>query len=155
MKRIEKEYEQGRLLQQPTQTTVGELIDMVVKSHRKDLGKTKKQVLTAIKRFDVAGYEVASLKTSDLIEFATQVAEGGHGQSARTPSTTANYMSHLSGCLRLALPVFDIPFERQIVTEAREATTLLGVTGKSKRRTRRPSLEELDAFDQPHLSGPV
>ncbi|AML52298.1 site-specific integrase [Falsihalocynthiibacter arcticus] len=144
IKRIEKEYNSGHLTQQKHQINVSELIDKMVASHHKKMGKTKSQVLKTIQNFNIADFEVTSLRPSDLIEFATQVAEGAHGAGARSPATTANYLSHLSGCLKLARPVFDIPFDKNILEEARETTTALGITGKSKKRTRRPSLAELD-----------
>ncbi|WP_170358650.1 tyrosine-type recombinase/integrase [Ruegeria arenilitoris] len=146
IKRIEREFKAGTFINNQSHTSVGELIDRVVKLNRKDMGKTKCQVLDTIKRFDVANYDVTSLRTADLVEFATEVAEGKHGSAARSPATTANYLSHLSGCLKLAKPAFDIRFNKQILEEARETTTALGITGKSKKRTRRPSMVELDAI---------
>ncbi|WP_127111644.1 tyrosine-type recombinase/integrase [Shimia sediminis] len=146
IKRIEAAYDKGTLTSDRERTTVGELIDRVVEKHHKDMGKTKTQVLKTIKHFEVADFEVASLRPSDLVEFATQVAEGQHGPANRSPATTANYMSHLSGCLNLARPAFDVPFDKQVMQQARETTTILGITGKSKKRTRRPSVAELDSI---------
>lgn len=146
IKQTEKALETGKFGSKKVRTNVGELIDKVVATQRKKMGKTKVQVLKTIKLFDVAGYEVASLRPSDLVKFAIEVAEGNHGASVRTPATTANYLSHLSGCLRLARPAFDIPFDKRIIEEARETTSSLGLTGKSKKRTRRPSMAELEAL---------
>ncbi|GAB5436838.1 tyrosine-type recombinase/integrase [Falsiruegeria mediterranea] len=146
IKRIEKEFDAGKLIPKPARTNVGELIEKVIAAQHKEMGKTKSQVLRAIQQFDLADYEVASLRSPDLVEFALEVAEGKLGSAARTPATTANYLSHLSGCLKLARPAFDIPFDRRIMEEARETTTSLGVTGKAKKRTRRPSMAELDAL---------
>ncbi|WP_271947786.1 site-specific integrase [Ruegeria faecimaris] len=144
IKLIEKEFDAGKLVNDQVRTTVRELIDKVVAMQRKEMGKTKAQVLNTIKRFDVADFEVTSLRSADLVEFANQVAEGEHGSAARSPATTANYMSHLSGCLRLARPAFNVPFDKSIIAEARETTTSLGITGKSKKRTKRPSMTDLD-----------
>lgn len=110
------------------------------------MGKTKAQVLSTIKGFAIADFEVASLRSADLVEFANQVAEGKHGSAARSPAATANYMSHLSGCLKIATPAFDVPFDKSIIEEVRETTTFLGITAKSKKRTKRPSFAELDAL---------
>ncbi|SHE54697.1 hypothetical protein SAMN05444279_1043 [Ruegeria intermedia] len=146
IRRIEKEFNAGKLVSHQVRTKVQELIDQVIATQRKEMGKTKSQVLNTIKLFDVADLEVTSLRPSDLVEFAIQVAEGEHGSAARSPATTSNYMSHLAGCLRLARPAFDVPFDKRVIEEARETTTSLGITGKSKKRTRRPSIAELDAL---------
>ncbi len=74
------------------------------------MGKTKAQALTTIKSFTIAEYEIPSLTSADLVEFSTQVAEGMHGPQARSPATTINYPSHLTSCLCLAEPSFDIHF---------------------------------------------
>ena len=146
IKKVEKDFDAGKLTNRQIQTTVSELFDKVIDTQRKQMGKTKSQVLKTIKLFDVADFEVASLRPADLVEFANQVAEGEHGPAGRSPSTTANYMSHLSGCLNLARPAFAIPFDKRVVEEARETTSTLGITGKSKKRTRRPDPAELDAL---------
>jgi len=99
IKKVEKDFDAGKLTNRQIQTTVSELIDKVIDTQRKQMGKTKSQVLKTIKLFDVTDFEVASLRPADLVEFANQVAEGEHGPAGRSPSTTANYMSHLPGCL--------------------------------------------------------
>lgn len=133
IKRIEKDYDAGALKNESSQVTVFGLVDRCVTIHRKTMGKTKRQVLNTIQKFPIAELEVSSLRTSDLVEFAEQVADGLHGEAPRSPATAANYLSHLSGCLRLARPVFDIPFEKSVLTETREVVNSLGIVGKSKR----------------------
>lgn len=142
-KRIGREFDEGRVVPSKTATTVASLVDLV-SSKQRDVGKTKAQVLTTIKSFAIAEHEVTSLTSADLVEFATQVAEGMHGPQARSPATTANYLSHLTSCLCLAEPGFDIPFDDTIVRKARRSAAILGLIGKSRKRTRRPNLAELD-----------
>ncbi len=143
VKRIEREFDEGRVRQKSNSTTVSSLVDLV-SSKQRDMGKTKAQVLKTIKSFAIADYEVTSLKSADLVEFATQVAEGMHGPQARSPATTANYLSHLTSCLCLAEPGFDIPFDDTIARKARRSAAILGLIGKSRKRTRRPTIGELD-----------
>ena len=94
IKRIEKDYGAGALKNKSSQVTVFGLVDRCVTFHRKTMGKNKRQVLNTIQKFPIAELEVSSLRTSDLVEFAEQVADGLHGEAPRSPATAANYLSH-------------------------------------------------------------
>lgn len=143
IKRVEREFDEGRVLPKRNGTTVASLVDLVSAKQR-DMGKTKAQVLTKIKSFAIAEHEVAALTSADLVEFTTQVAEGMYGPQTRSPATTANYLSHLTSCLCLAEPGFNIPFDDAIARKARRSAAILGLIGKSRKRTRRPTITELD-----------
>jgi integrase len=55
-------------------------------------------------------------------------------------------MSHLSSVFNIAKPAWGIPLDREQMRAAFAVTKQLGMTTKSDKRDRRPTLEELDAL---------
>lgn len=119
--------------------TLAEAIDKYVDQSVKAIGRTKAQVLRTIRSFPIAEKSAADIGSDDLVAFAQELASGG-----RTPATVANYMSHLSAVFGVAQPAWKIPLDRQAMKDARAVLTQLGSTGKSLKRSRRPTLDELD-----------
>lgn len=118
--------------------TVGGLIDKYVRESRKDIGRTKAQVLEAIKRYDLGDVEAAEVTSKDILDFAKELAR------AVQPQTVGNYLSHLAAVFRLARPVWDIPLDPSVMKDAFVAAKDMGLTAKSSKRERRPTLAELD-----------
>lgn len=54
------------------------------------MGKTKTQVLAALKAFSIAGLELAQVKSQDVVSLAIELGR------ERKPQTVMNYLSHLS-----------------------------------------------------------
>ncbi|MFY0661431.1 MAG: hypothetical protein JXR15_13130 [Shimia sp.] len=61
--RIEKEFDEGHVMQSKNDTTVASL-EMQVSSKQREAGKTKSQVLKAINSFAIAEYEATSFYVS-------------------------------------------------------------------------------------------
>jgi integrase len=118
--------------------TVGGLIDKYVKESRKDIGRTKAQVLEAVKRYDLGDVEAADLTSKDVLDFAKALAR------VVQPQTVGNYLSHLAAVFRLARPVWDIPIDPSVMKDAFVAAKDMGLTAKSGKRERRPTMDELD-----------
>ncbi|ADP70996.1 integrase family protein [Rhodomicrobium vannielii ATCC 17100] len=112
-------------------------INRYVAESRKEIGRTKAQVLNAIKTFDIADMPCADIRSQDIVEFATMLSSG------RTPQTVANYLSHLSAVFRIANPAWGYALDPQAMKNAFVVTTNLGLTGKSRARDRRPTIAEL------------
>jgi integrase len=55
-------------------------------------------------------------------------------------------MSHLGAIFAVARPAWGIPLDQQAMKDAFLVCNRLGVTGKAKKRERRPTLDELDAL---------
>lgn len=132
--------------------TLADAIDKYTKSSAKANGKTKTQVLKTIKSFDIASLPCASVTSQKLVEFAQALLDGG-----RQPQTIGNYMSHLSAIFAIAGPAWRMPLDP---AEMRSATTVcktLGLIAKSKKRDRRPTLDEMNAlmthFEERHRRG--
>jgi integrase len=118
--------------------TLAQAIDRYITESRRALGRTKAQVLAAIKSHDIAGMACADIRSDHIVEFANALA-------ARVqPSTVANYMSHLGAVFAIARPAWGYPLEERAMSDAFRVTRRLGVTGKPMSRERRPTLDELD-----------
>lgn len=118
--------------------TVADAIDRYVKESLKDIGRTKAQVLETIKKHDIGSLEAGDVRSEDIVRFARGLAK------TVKPQTVMNYMSHLSAVFRLAKPAWGIPLDYEAMKSAMTVTSQLGLTSKSDKRTRRPTLAELD-----------
>lgn len=122
--------------------TVGDLIDRYVGLFQKDIGRTKAQVLAAAKRFEIAGLEAESVTSANVVEFARALSDG------RQPQTVQNYLSHLSAVFRVARATWGVDIDRNVMRDALDATKHFGLTAKSGRRERRPTVEEMTRLMQ-------
>ena len=121
--------------------TLADAIDKYIETSRKKIGRTKAQVLNTIKNeYDIASKNCSAIKAQDLIDFATELADRA------SPSTVQNYMSHLGSIFSIAEPAWGLELDKMEHIKAMSVTKRLGVTGKGKSRTRRPTLAELDAL---------
>lgn len=118
--------------------TVADAIDRYTKESRKKIGRTKTQVLRSIKDDEIADIACADLTSQDLVSFAARLGR------LRAPSTVANYLSHLRAVIAIAEPAWGFPVDEKIMVDTFKVTKRLGMTGKSKQRDRRPTLDELD-----------
>lgn len=118
--------------------TLGDAIDTYVKESRREIGRTKAQVLDTIKKYDIADLEAADITSEDVVRFARELSK------TVKPQTVQNYLSHLSAVFRIAKPAWGIPLDEAVMKSAFAVTKQLGMTAKSEKRERRPSLDELD-----------
>lgn len=119
--------------------TVGDAIDRYVDQSVKDIGRTKAQVLKAIKSYDLGKIEAADVRSEDVVTFARELGETGV-----QPQTVQNYLSHLSAVFAIARPAWGIPLDQQAMKDAFAVAKRLGLTSKSEKRDRRPTMGELD-----------
>ena len=117
---------------------LGEIIDRYITESRKAMGRTKAQVLGAIKTYDIASKPASEITSADIIALANQLAKG------RSPQTVANYLSHLGAVFAIARPAWRYPLDPAAMKDAFVVAKRLGLTSKSRERDRRPTLEELD-----------
>ncbi|MCR6673213.1 site-specific integrase [Devosia ginsengisoli] len=120
---------------------LADVIEYYVSTSRKALGKTKSQVLSAIQRMSIAKHRCRAVGSPQIIEWLEELAAGG-----RHKSTVGSYLSHLAAIARIAKPAWNVPLDYQAVVDARIVASRLGLIGKSKKRTRRPTLAELAAI---------
>lgn len=117
---------------------LADVIDRYTRESRKAIGKTKAQVLKAIKRQPIAQMRCSKISSKDVVTLATTLA------GKRTPQTVANYVSHLAAVFAIARPAWGYPLDEKAALDAWKVTKRLGITSKSRSRDRRPTLDELD-----------
>ena len=123
--------------------TFEDAIDRYIRESNKEIGRTKTQVLNAVKEFDIAGQTCESITSDDIVAFARQKLKTGV-----QPQTVGNYMSHLGAIFAIVRPAWKYPLDPQAMEDVWVMTQRLGITSKSKERDRRPTLEELDLLMQ-------
>ncbi|MDE4118935.1 site-specific integrase [Phaeobacter gallaeciensis] len=132
--------------------TLSAAIDRYITESVKEIGRTKAQVLRSIREYDIADMPCNEIRSHDIVQFAKDLG------ATRTPATVGNYMSHLSAVFALARPAWGIPLDQQAMKDAFVVCNRLGITGKARKRDRRPTLAELDAllslFEKKHTHRP-
>jgi integrase len=118
--------------------TLGDAIDKYIATSRKEIGRTKTQVLETLKGLNIANKRCRDIASQDIVELAELLSED------RQPQTVANYLSHLQSVFAIAKPAWGFELDPQAMAGAIKVTRRLGLTSKSKQRDRRPTLVELD-----------
>lgn len=121
--------------------TLGEVIDRYVRESRRKIGRTKAQVLEAIKGFPIAGKRCSQITSPVIVEFAREKLDTGV-----KPQTLANYMSHLAAIFTVAQPAWGYRLDKGAMDSAHVVLRRMGLTSRSHMRDRRPTLDELDAL---------
>ena len=88
---------------------------------------------------DISQINSDELKTSDLITHCKSRRDAGAGLS-----TIYHDVAYLRSVMKKALPVWNITANYQIFEDAVPVLIEMGLVGKSKQRTRRPTDSELD-----------
>lgn len=111
------------------------VIAQYVRESQRALGKTKTQVLATIAASGLGGMRCADIESRHIVAFARGLAV--------QPQTVGNYLSHLGAVFAVARPAWGYPLQMQALTDARTVAKRLGAVSKSRQRTRRPTLAEL------------
>lgn len=122
--------------------TLADAIDKYVKESKKEIGRTKAQVLNSIKEYGIANMDCEAIRSDDIVAFAKELS------GKRQPQTVGNYLSHLAAIFRIARPAWGYRLDQQAMKDAHVVLRDLGTTSKSKERDRRPTLSELDLILQ-------
>jgi integrase len=118
--------------------TLHDAVSRYISENGKVIGRTKTQVLNAIKNHDLAAKPCDAITTSDLFDYARDQAGG------RKPQTVANYMAHLGAVYAIAETAWGYPLDEMVLKKAMKACRRLGYTAKSASRERRPTIDEMD-----------
>lgn len=116
--------------------TLAKAIDRYTEESIKEIGRTKAQVLKAIKKFPIAEMPCSDIKSKDIIEFLQSLTS--------QPQTVGNYASHLAAIFAIARPMWDYRLDEREMKDAFKVARRLGIISKSVQRSRRPTLDELD-----------
>jgi integrase len=97
--------------------------------------------LVFLERHAIGKTNVLELTVRGLIDHVRSRRADGTG-----PATVANDLVWIGVVLRAAKSAKGSPVQTALVQEARSACREFRLTGKAKRRVRRPTMEELDAL---------
>jgi integrase len=134
--RRETELSEPGAMERKEDPALADVIDRYIKESKKAIGRTKAQVLRTIKGLPIAELHCSEIGSAELIAFA-QALPG-------SPATVQNYLSHLGAVFAIARPMWKYPLDQQAIRDAFTVTGKMGITGKSRQRDRRPTLDELD-----------
>lgn len=118
--------------------TLADAIARYTDDSRKQIGRTKAQVLTWIQGHQIARRRCQEITAQDIIGFAQDLRQ------TRQPATVANYLSHLQAVFAVAKPAWGFELDPQVIRSAFAVCRRLGITSKSTERDRRPTVEEID-----------
>ncbi len=105
--------------------------------------RSKQAHLKFLERHPISDVGAVTLDVATLIDHVTARRADGTG-----PATVANDLVWIGVVLRAAKSVRGLPVHPEYVQEARNACRELRLTGKSRRRTRRPTADELTILDE-------
>ena len=118
--------------------TLSAVIDRYTDESIKKIGRTKAQVLRAIKNYNIANKRCSEISSTDVVAFANELLVNV------APSTVGNYLSHLGAVFAVAKPAWAYPLDQTAMKDAFVVAKRLGIASKSRERDRRPTIEELD-----------
>lgn len=121
---------------------LAEVIEQYERETKRDVGRTKKQVLKTIRESDLGKRRCSEATSQVLVEWAQDLGK------AREPQTVGNYVSHLASVFTIARPAWGYPLDQQAMDDARVVMVKMGLVAKSGERDRRPALGELDQLMQ-------
>lgn len=122
-------------------SSIGELLDKFIDDRNlwDNTGRTKQYVIRMLRDCNIATIQSDSLKTSDLIDHCKNRKASG-----TKPQTIYHDIAYLRSVMKKALPVFNIKSNAEIFEEAVPVLIEMKLVGKSDKRTRRPTENELD-----------
>lgn len=142
--RRETELAEPGAMERKDDPPLTDVIDRYIAFSNKAIGDTKAQVLRTLKKKPIAELRCSEIGSSDLVALAKSLLDGSEDQAAVQPQTVQNYMSHLGAVFSVARPMWKYPLDPLAMKDALIVAGKMGITGKSRRRDRRPTLDELD-----------
>jgi integrase len=136
LERREAELSRPGALDRRGDPILAAVIDRYIDESNKAIGRTKEQVLRSIKAYPLAAMRCSKIESHHIVTFAKSLDV--------QPQTVSNYLSHLAAIFKLARPAWGYALDRQAIKDAFVVCKDLGTTSKSRKRDRRPTLDELD-----------
>ena len=116
--------------------TFAEAIDKYLADTKRNVGKTKSQVLRTVKAAPIGKLKCSQVTSQAVVSYIAQMVT--------QPQTRGNYLSHIGSVMRVARPAWGYPLDAGAHKDALIVLKHMGLVAPSKDRTRRPTLEELD-----------
>ena len=120
--------------------TFGDLIDCYTEEigEIRPFGKNKAAVLKTLKTV-LGSVPLSGLNADRLGKYVDQRRAGGAGGV-----TVGIDLTYIGGILKTASAIWKMPVEQMAVSDARAHLAQLGVSNKSRERTRHPTIDEID-----------
>ncbi|MEZ8603609.1 tyrosine-type recombinase/integrase [Vibrio splendidus] len=124
---------------------IGQLLDMFIENKNlwDNTGRSKQTVLKMLRDCDIAKIYSDELTTKDLIEHCQDRCSTG-----TKPSTVYSDIYYLRSVFKRAKPVFNIAANVNTFLEATPILYEMKLIGKSEKRTRRPTTDEIDLLKE-------
>lgn len=138
MKKREKELEAPGAIDRAKgdRITLRKAIERYEEEATRAMGRTKLQVLAAIKAAPIAELACDRVGSAEIVEYLQSLDV--------QPQTVGNYASHLQAVFAVARPAWGYPLDLQAMKDAVTVGKRLGLVGRSRQRDRRPTMDELD-----------
>lgn len=104
----------------------------------KHLGRTKASVLRLLRDTKLAKMKCSEIKSQHIVALARELGE------SRSPATVSGYMTFLNGVFAIARPAWGYPLDQQAMKDALVVISKQGLSGRSKKRERRPTIDEMN-----------
>lgn len=116
--------------------TFADAIDKYLADTKRNIGKTKAQVLRTIKAAPIGKLKCSQITSQALVSYISSMIT--------QPSTRGNYFSHIGSVMRVAKPAWGYPLDSSAYKDALIVLKHMRLIAPSKDRDRRPNLEELN-----------
>jgi len=125
--------------------SIGNLLDQFMddQSLWDNTGRTKQYVIKMLRDCDIAKVQSDQLKTRDIIEHCKNRKETG-----TKPQTVYHDIAYLRSVMKKSLPVFNIKSNPEVFEEAVPILIDMKLVGKSNKRTRRPTENEIERLKE-------
>jgi len=121
------------------QLTIGSMISRYLDDPHVELGRTKLNVLRMLIDCDIAKIKVSALQSHHIVEHCKLRISSGTGKA-----TVNHDVSYLRSVLKIAKPFWGIDVNDQCVIDAYPVLYSLKLIGKSEKRSRRPTDQEIN-----------
>lgn len=144
MKRRETELAEPGAIEKAKRNgvTVSEMIGKYLEDYEKirPLGKTKRATLKAISESWLGELKDSEVTSQVLVEYGQRRMQEDGVQA----QTVGNDLAHLGAVLAVARPAWGYDIDPMAMPDARRVLRKMGAVSKSRERSRRPTLDELD-----------
>jgi hypothetical protein len=144
--KIEREIAAGKAPKKRSarRVTLGDAIDKYIQESMAEVGKTKAQVLRTIRdEYKISEMACEAITAPDIVAFVKELHKRPDLSSA---GTALNYLSHLAAIFCIARPMWGFALDAGAMNDARTVCSKMGLTAKSGKRERCPTLAEMDAL---------
>lgn len=146
-KQTEKELMSGDNLESPCTILIGDLITLYLNDPftSRDLGRSKQAVLSRLRSYEIALVKADKITANDLVKHCrARLCE----DTKPLPQTVYQDVTYLRSVLNVAGPMFGYEANTRVHDDAMPTLVKYGLVGRSNRRDRRPTEQELCRIEE-------